>query len=139
MALPSAIRAGRRRAARMMRSTGRIDSLGTPTVDANGSVTAAPTKRYEGPMQVSSWEPHEQSAQGGDHTTTVQRYVIKVPVGALQPSPLTGPFKPEIGHVATIATNPDDAGLVGRKFRVVALLHKTSASSYRLMVEETVA
>ena len=47
-------------------------------------------------------------------------------------------FVPVVGHVITITAATIAPGLVGREYRVVALLHKSLATAYRLGVEEIV-
>jgi hypothetical protein len=84
---------------------------------------------YTGKCKVATFEPHERSPEVGGAVVTVQRYAVHVPVGA---------FVPDVGQVVTITTCALDANLVGKRFRVVALLHKSLATAYRLGVEEVV-
>lgn len=81
---------------------------------------------WGGPCEVSTYEPQESNPEAGGASLTVQRYRVKVPVGA---------FEPRIGDVVTITRGSQDPYLHGKEFRVVALLHKTAATSYRLGVE----
>lgn len=82
---------------------------------------------WGGPARVQTWEPQESNPEAGGSNLTVQRYSVHVPVGA---------FRPLIGDVVTVTSSKHDPYLVGREFRVVALLHKSQATAYRLSVEE---
>ena len=127
MSAASAVLAGQVAAERNMVDTctvqpvaGVSDSTGLPVLG---------TAVYTGKCKVQTYEPQESNPQAGGATYTVQRYAVHVPVGA---------FVPVIGHVVTITAAALDAGLVGRKYRVVALLHKSLPTAYRLGVEEIV-
>lgn len=82
---------------------------------------------WGGRCRVQTYEPQESNPEAGGANYTVQRYSVHLPVGA---------YRPEIGDVVTITDSQHDPYLVGRVFRVVALLHKTAATAYRLSVEE---
>ena len=97
--------------------TGVDESTGAPTL---GSAV------YSGRCKVQTSQAQEANPEAGGATYTVQRYAVHVPVGA---------FVPVVGHVVTITAAALDAGLVGRQYRVVALLHKTLATAQRLAVE----
>jgi len=83
---------------------------------------------YTGKCKVATFQPQERNPEVGGATLTVQRYSVHVPVGA---------FVPAVGQVVTITDAALDPNLTGRMFRVVALLHKTAATAYRLSVEES--
>jgi len=97
--------------------TGVNESTGAPTLG---------TAVYTGKCKVQTTQAQEANPEAGGATYTVQRYAVHVPVGA---------FVPVVGHVVTITAAALDAGLVGRQYRVVALLHKTLATAQRLAVE----
>lgn len=80
---------------------------------------------YVGKCRVQALDPQEQTPEAGGHDYTVQRYRVDTPVGG---------FKPAKGDVATITASESDPHLAGRSYRVVALLHKTQATAYRLAV-----
>lgn len=80
-----------------------------------------------GPCKVQALNAQEGNPEAGEAIFTVQRYRVDVPVGS---------FEPSVGDVVTITAATLDPYLVGRTFRVVALLHKTAATAYRLAVEE---
>lgn len=80
-----------------------------------------------GPCKVQSLDAQETNPAAGGAIYTVQRYRVDFPVGS---------FAPVIGAEVTMGAVTFDPNLTGRKFRVVALLHKTAATAYRLAVEE---
>lgn len=113
---------------------------GTPVTDPDtGEVTAPLAPVYpdpewpdehpwkHGPCKVQTYEAQESNPEAGGATFTVQRYAVHVPVGS---------FAPQTGDVVEITATEFDPNLVGRKYRVVALLHKSMATAYRLGVEE---
>jgi hypothetical protein len=94
-------------------------------------ITGAParTEVYDGACQVQTWEAQESRPEAGEFRYTQQRYTVKVPVGS---------YRPEVGDLVTITKTLLDPYLVGREFRVVALLHKSLATAYRLAVSTDV-
>ena len=130
--LSYALTRGRALAERLMVDSCSISRPGAAVDELTGVPTwtqvypADPTVA-SGKCQVSTYEPQESTREVAAAQVTTQRYVLKVPVES---------FAPEIGDVATITAAPYDANLITRKFRVVALLHKTAATAYRLGVEE---
>lgn len=124
----TAVAAGRRAAERNMLDTCTVKTVVSVTTDEAGDpvITYGPTL-YEGRCKVQTFEPQEHSSEVGGGTVTSQRYAVHVPVGA---------FAPAHDQVVTIVTAALDPNLPGRAFRVVALLHKSAATAYRLGVEE---
>lgn len=122
-----AIAAGRAVAEALMLDTCEIRRPSIPDTNPDtGVVTPDGAAVYTGKAKVQSLAPQEDNPEAGGATLTVQRYRLDIPVGS---------YAPRIGDVATILTAVADPHLVGRKFRVVALLHKTLATAYRLGVE----
>ena len=80
-----------------------------------------------GPLSVETYEAQESNPEVAGAQVTLQRYRVKVPVGT---------YAPAVGDRVTITASTLDANLVDHKYRVVALLHKTAATAYRLGVEE---
>lgn len=80
-----------------------------------------------GPCKIQGLDPQALNPEAGGATLTVQRYRVDVPVGS---------YVPAIGDVVEVGTARLDPNLVGRRYRVVALLHKSYATAYRLAVEE---
>lgn len=126
MSARAALLAGRRAAEAQMVDTCTVRPVTGETTDADGDVV--PTygaALYTGRCKVQALEGQERDGAGG--AITVQRYRVDVPAGS---------FVPAVGHVVTITSATFDPNLVGRAYRVVALLHKTAATAYRLAVEE---
>lgn len=100
-------------------------------VDDDGNVIPTYSEPlYEGACRVQSREQQEGTPDvAGVGTVTVQRYAVHIPVGG---------YAPEVGDVITVDTATDDPHLANRVFRVVALLHKSQATAYRLGVTEVV-
>lgn len=82
--------------------------------------------KYTGKCKVQSSQAQEANPEAGGAVFTVQRYAVHIPVASCVPA---------VGDVITITAAALDANLAGRQFRVVALLHKTAATAYRLAVE----
>jgi hypothetical protein len=94
-----------------------------------GEREPAPTTTvYAGKCRVQTYEPQESTPDSGAHTYTVQRYAIHVPVGT----------SAQVDDDITVTASVMDPDLVGRKYVVTALLHKTFATANRLAVEEIV-
>ena len=128
MSRTSAIARGRAFALGGMLDAVTVEVLGdVVTNPTTGAVTNARSTVYTGPARVQTYEPQEGTPEVAGATVTVQRYSVHVPVGS---------FAPTVGMVVTVTASALDANLVGRVFRVVALLHKTAATAYRLSVEE---
>jgi hypothetical protein len=98
--------------------------------DRGEYVDGDPVAVYSGPGKVQSYEAFEQTPEAGEHRYTRQRYSVHVPVSA-------GSI--QIGDVCTIEAASLDPQLVGRKYRVTGLLHKSQATAQRLLVDEYVA
>lgn len=131
MTLRSVTQAGRIAAESLMADTCIIERPGDPELDRlTGDLEPAPTVVYIGKCRVQTWQPQESTPEVAGHTATVQRYAVHVPVGS---------YAPEIGDVVLIDVAGLDPYLAGRRFRVVALLHKTAATAYRLAVSDRVA
>lgn len=96
-----------------------------PTYTPVHGTTSAPAR-----CKVQTFEAFEETPTAGEHEFTVQRYSVHFPVGS---------FVPAVGQVVEIVSAALDPNLTGREFRVVALLHKTAATAYRLAVKEIVA
>lgn len=126
--LAAQLRESRADAESLMLDTCTISRPGEPATDPDtGEVTPGGSTVYTGRCKVQTYEAQESNPEAGSATFTVQRYTLHLPVAA---------YMPRLGDVATIGTAALDPNLVGRKYRVVALLHKTLATAYRLGVEE---
>jgi hypothetical protein len=125
------VMSGRRAAGALMRDWCQITHPGEQVTDRRtGHVYAVPdTPVYEGRCKVQSYQPFEQNPEAGAHSYAIQRYAVHVPVGA---------YVPHVGDVVTILAATMDPNLAGRVFRVVALLHKSYATAYRLAITDEV-
>lgn len=99
---------------------------GVTTNPLTGADTPSYSLLYTGPAKRQTYEAQEGNPQAGGATYTVQRYAVHLPIGT---------YVPAIGDVVTWTACPLDAARVGTKDRVVALLHKTASTAYRLGVE----
>lgn len=125
MSARAALESGRRLAESLMvdavavvRPTGAVDPLtGEPITSAV----------YSGPAKVQTYEAFERQAEVGGGTVTVQRYTIHLPVGS---------YEPRVNDLVTVTAATLDANLVGRRYVVSGLLHKSFATSYRLLVDD---
>ena len=129
MSATNAIRRGRAAALRYMKATGTTVSVGRNT-GALDPVTfePIPTVLYTGPARVQTYEPVQTAAEVGGGSATVQRYAVHLPVGS---------YVPAVDDVVTVTACALDANLVGRVFKVRGLLHKSAATAYRLVVDDT--
>lgn len=132
-AVSALLDAGRRMAESLMLDTCTVKTpTGTSTNETTGVVTATYTNVYTGMCKVQSPGAHvnpQSNPEVSGATFTVLRSEVHVPVSA---------FTPAVGQVVTLTAVPLDALLVGRVFRVVAMLHKSQATAYRLGVDEIV-
>jgi hypothetical protein len=117
---------GRRAAESLMRDTCAITVVDAGDPDPITGERPR-TTAYTGKCKVQSLVAQETNPEAADATYTVQRYRVDVPVGS---------YSPAIGDEVTVTAATFDPNLAGRVYRVVALLHKTAATAYRLAVEE---
>jgi len=120
-----ALGAGRRMAESLM-----VDSVSVSRPSgAVDPITGKPvtTEVYAGRAKVQTYEAFEKQPELGGGTVTVQRYTVHVPVGA---------YVPLVNDVVTVTAATLDPGLVGRRYVVSGLLHKSFATSYRLLVDD---
>lgn len=124
MSAESAIQAGREAAARQMVDACTI-TREDPAADPDPWGHQPRDEVYSGRAKVQTFEAYEQNPEAGEFSYTVQRYYVHVPVGS---------YAPAVGDVVRIDAARLDPNLTGREFRVVALLHKSLATAYRLAV-----
>jgi hypothetical protein len=127
----SVLARGRRAAARRRRDACTLNGpdVKGPIDEATGQYApvAGPLK-YAGPCRVQL----RVSATGsepvaGDRAITVLRYELHLPMTAAAAV---------VDDVVVITAAASDPELVGRRFRVAALVHKTELTARRLIVEE---
>jgi hypothetical protein len=128
----SVTHAGRAAAQALMVDACTITRPGEQVTDRrSGLVYAVPDLIvYDGRCRVQTWQPFEYTPEAGAHSYTEQRYQVHVPVGS---------YLPHIGDVVTMTACQLDPALPGRVLRVVALLHKSYATAYRLAVTDEAA
>ena len=122
-------RRGQRAAAALMVDRVKAVRLGTPVTAADGSVSVPEAALYEGRGKVQTWEGFQGNPNAAGQIATTQRYTVHVPVAA---------WDVRIGDVVIVQSAHLDPYLDGRRYRVVALLHKSYPTAYRLGVEEVV-
>lgn len=130
MTASSALLAGRVAAERLMLDTCTIHD-GSGGFDPESGEPTLGEPIYSGRCKVATYEPYERNPEAAGGTLTIQRYSVHVPVARTETD-----YRPDEGHVVTITAAESDPHLVGREYRVVALLHKSHATAYRLGVEE---
>lgn len=100
-----------------------------PLDPATGLGAPAPTATvYEGKCRVQTYEAQESRPESGDHVYGVQRYSVHIPVGPVV----------RVDDLVTVTSATLDPDLIGRRYKVVGLLHKSYATANRLLVEEIV-
>lgn len=99
---------------------------GTET-DDDGAIIPTRVTVYEGKCKIQSTVPQESNPEAGGHTFTTDRLRLDLPVARTADD-----YKPQIGDLATITAAMFDPHLIGAELRVVALLHKSMATAYRL-------
>lgn len=123
--------AGRTTAESLMLDTCTVERPGAPVTDpVTGAVTPSLTLIYTGKCKVQQTLAQASNPVAGGHSFTVQDTRWDSPITA-------GPFA--VNDVVTITASALDAQLVGRKFRVTELFHKSMATAQRVRVEEVSA
>lgn len=101
---------------------------GETTIDPDtGLPTTTYTTIYTGRCKIQSEAVVTLTPKSGDHTYTVDRWMLHLPVSA------TGI---QVGDEATITASALDAANVGRVFHIQGLFRKSMATAQRLPVEE---
>jgi len=129
MSMVSVTLRGRAAAERNMLDTATVTSTSRTIDQTTGAEIVTSTQAYTGRCKIQSGATQESTPEAGGATITVQRSEVHFPVGA---------FVPAIGQVVTITAAALDPLMVGLVFRVVALLHKSAGTAYRLAVTEVV-
>jgi hypothetical protein len=127
MSVAGVLRRGRAAAERLMVDTVTIERVvGRSTDPTSGAVTPDTLVVYEGRGRVQTYEAFEAKPEAAEHQFTSQRYQAHIPVGAAAP---------RVGDIVTITDAAFDPGLTGARFRVGALLHKSTATAQRMFVD----
>jgi hypothetical protein len=133
MTSPGAMIAGGRALAEsQMQDTSTIKRASDETTidPSTGLPTTTWTTIYSGKCKIQSDSVQAVNPTSGDHSYTVDRLSVHVPVSA------TGV---QVGDQVEITDSALDAANMGRKFRVASMFRKTFATAQRLPVEEVVA
>ena len=84
--------------------------------------------KYSGKGKAQTTDAIGNDTEAGDRNIMVTRYEIHLPISAPAAA---------VGDLWTFTTCAHDPQLVGKKFRVASLMHKTYPTARRLAVEET--
>lgn len=127
MSAEAALAAGRRAARTLMTDTVQIRRVVGLSVDPmTGEDSPEYVTVYEGPAKLQSYEGYEQSKEVVEHSATIQRMTLHIPVGA---------YKSAVGDVVVFTGSRDEL-LAGREFRVTQEApFKTHATAYRIFVD----
>jgi len=127
--ITAALIEGRKLAESLMLDTCTVHTEAKSIDQNTGAEVIVKTPVYTGRVKIQTGATQESTPEAGGATLTVQRSEAHFPVGA---------FVPAVGQVITITAAALDPLMVGLVFRVVALLHKSAGTAYRLSVEEVV-
>lgn len=83
--------------------------------------------RYSGKAKAQTTDTIGHDAEAGDRTTVSTRFEIHLPMSASTAA---------VGDMFTFTASATDPQLVGRRFRVASLVHKTWMTARRIAVEE---
>jgi hypothetical protein len=123
--------AARRAAERLMVDACTVRRVtGEATDPDTGSVAPTYDQIYTGKCKVQAQGVISRVHTAGEHQFVVQHNRIDLPAGSAAVI---------VGDVVDVTASVNDPALVGRRFRVIELLHKSFASAQRLGVEEVTA
>jgi hypothetical protein len=83
--------------------------------------------KYSGAGKVQTTDTIGQGREAGDREIAVTRFEVHLPMSAAQAA---------VDDVITVTVSVLDPQLVGKRFRVASLVHKTYMTARRLAVEE---
>jgi hypothetical protein len=130
MSAASALAAGRNLAMSLMVDEIRFtEATGSLTFDEETGLetVGSPTVVYEGPCKIQRQRVSPQNPEAGERTVTVEQVEIHLPIEASEV---------QVGDVGTVTSAVFDPALLGRRFRVTGLFHKTWATARRLRCDE---
>ena len=130
MAVPSSLRAGRRRAKRGMTATIAVYFVSRERDKESGTYVEATETTYLGPGKVQTFESYEQTPVAAGHQYTVMRKAVHLPVDAL--------FV-EVGHKAVVIASDLSPGLVGKEYDIAGDPDKEHMTALRFPIKEVIA
>jgi hypothetical protein len=125
----SVLLSGRQAAEALMVDAGELRGPGTRVLDEDTGqyvVTPGPVK-YSGKAKIQTTDAIGNDSEAGDRLVMTTRFRVDLPMGA--PSAA-------VDDVFTVTSSLHDPELVGCRFRVASLVHKTFMTARRLAVEE---
>lgn len=121
---------GRERAEALMVDAGELRGPDTRVLnETTGQYAVTPgALKYAGKGKVQTTDAIGHDAEAGDRGIMITRYEVHLPISAAAAA---------VDDVWSVTSSPNDPELVGRRFRVASLMHKTHPTARRLAVEET--
>lgn len=119
----------RRLAEELMVDAGELRGPGTRVLDEDTGQyvdTPGPLK-YSGKAKIQTSNTLGNDAEAGDRLMMTSRFRVDLPVAAPPAA---------VDDIFTVTASAHDPELVGRKFRVASLIHKSFLTARRLSVEE---
>jgi len=126
-----ALQAGREFAEEQMADTVELrgPDVRGPINEATGQYTYTPgALKYSGKAKVQTTDTIGNREDAGERIVMVTRFEVHLPISAATAA---------VDDVVTIIASEHDPELVGNRFRVASLTHKSFPTARRLAVEET--
>jgi hypothetical protein len=114
----------------LMRDAGELrgPDVNGPIDEASGQYTKVPgVLKYAGKAKVQTTDAIGNDAEAGDRVMVQTRFRVDIPVSAAAAA---------VDDIFTVTSSAFDPELVGCRFRVASLVHKTYLTARRLAVEE---
>jgi len=118
---------GRRRAEALMIDACTIRRVTGTTTDPDGNVMTTFADIYAGKCRIQTNDPYEQRPEAGEHSFTVLRDILQVPMS------VTGVNPDDVVQVTASQLDPD---LVGRTWSVAGPSRKTHQTMRRYFITE---
>lgn len=120
---------GRVAAERLMTDTCTVTRPGEPVFnETTGTYTPTSTTIYTGKCRVQAANTLAGGPNAGERVVVISRFTVSLPISA----PVV-----QVDDIVTVTIGTFDAQLIGKRFRVASLHHKSHATARRLEVEET--
>lgn len=101
---------------------------GRTTNDLTGYDTETWVTVYSGPCRIQQSVAMGQRTEAAEASIVVLRLEVQLPV--------VGTEAVDRGHRVTVTASVNDAALVGRRFKIRDLAHKSEATARRMTIEE---